>query len=453
MAVAVEVDGVSKNFRLYHEKYNSLKERMIHWGRTPHDDFWALRPMSFEVEEGETLGILGRNGSGKSTLLKCIGGILRPSSGEVRVRGKLAAMLELGAGFQPELSGRDNIYLNGSLLGLSKREIARRFDEIVAFSELEQFIDNQVKFYSSGMYVRLGFSIAVTMEPDVLLVDEVLAVGDERFQTKCLERIRRLQNGGCTILFVTHAADTIRRNCDRAIVLEQGQMLFDGTAGEAIRALREQFIDTAAGDGEGDGSQAFADLPTGPDGAPGGADGLIGAGAADGSQVVATAASGGPDGVAGEVVDRDRAGRPRLGGRMAAITGVSMDYPGAPERPYLLPGDPLTITVGYEVRQPIDSAVFGIAIHNPRGDLVFASDTEILGQDTVVPVGKGEVVFRFDSIPLLDGTYSVAIGIRNQRYDLLHDWRENKDRFEVMNPGKSIGEVALPVKAEIRPGS
>ena len=162
----------------------------------PFEDFWALRDIEFEVPTGETVGILGRNGSGKSTLLKCVAGILQPTSGQIVVRGHLAAMLELGAGFQPELSGRDNIFLNASLLGLPRREIERRFDEIVAFAELEEFIDNQVRFYSSGMYIRLGFAVAVNVEPDVLLIDEVLAVGDERFQQKCLDRVHEFQTRG-----------------------------------------------------------------------------------------------------------------------------------------------------------------------------------------------------------------------------------------------------------------
>src|SRR3984885_9085438 len=184
--IAVDVRGVSKRFRLAHGKHNSLKERVIHGGRTPHEDFWALKDVSLVAHEGEPLGILGRNGSGKSTLLKCICGVLQPTSGQVVVRGKLAGLLELGAGFQPDLTGRQNIYLNGSLLGLSKIDIDKVFDEIVAFAELDQFIDNQVKFYSSGMYVRLGFAVAVNVDPDVLVIDEVLAVGDERFQRKCL---------------------------------------------------------------------------------------------------------------------------------------------------------------------------------------------------------------------------------------------------------------------------
>ena len=194
---AVDVRDVSKRFRLAHGQYKTVKERLIHGGkRKSTEDFWALDGVSLTVKEGETVGILGRNGSGKSTLLKCICGVLQPTQGEVAVRGKLAGLLELGAGFQQDLTGRENIYLNGSLMGMAKRDVDKVFDAIVDFSELEEFIDGPVKFYSSGMYVRLGFAVAVNMDPDVLVIDEVLAVGDERFQRKCIGAGQRVPEGG-----------------------------------------------------------------------------------------------------------------------------------------------------------------------------------------------------------------------------------------------------------------
>src|SRR6202789_4210761 len=243
--IAVDVRGVSKRFRLAHGRHNSLKERLIHGGRTPHEDFWALKDVSLIAHEGETVGILGRNGSGKSTLLKCICGVLQPTSGEVVVRGKLAGLLELGAGFQQDLTGRENIYLNGSMLGMSKKEVDRVFDDIVDFSELEEFIDGQVKFYSSGMYVRLGFAVAVNVDPDILVVDEVLAVGDENFQRKCMGRIKEFQNDGRTILFVTHSADLVRVICDRAVVLSSGKMLGYSSAAEAVKLYHDHLLTLA----------------------------------------------------------------------------------------------------------------------------------------------------------------------------------------------------------------
>src|SRR6202453_4604519 len=241
--IAVEVKDVSTRFRLAHGRYNSFKERLIHGGRGPTEDFWALKDVALQVSEGETVGILGRNGSGKSTLLKCICGVLQPTSGEVVVRGKLAGLLELGAGFQQDLTGRENVYLNGSLLGMSKKEVDRVFDAIVDFSELEEFIDGAVKFYSSGMYVRLGFAVAVNVDPDILVIDEVLAVGDERFQRKCIDRVKLFQKEGRTIMLVTHSPDQVRSICDRAVVMSHGNLMTDCLPGEAVRIFREGLLE------------------------------------------------------------------------------------------------------------------------------------------------------------------------------------------------------------------
>jgi ABC-2 type transport system ATP-binding protein len=201
--------------------------------------------MNFEVSSGETVGIVGHNGSGKSTLLKCICGVLQPTSGQIRLRGSLAALLELGAGFQTELSGRDNVYLYGAMLGFSRKRVDGIFDDIVDFSEIEHFIDTQVKFYSSGMYVRLAFAVAVNVDPDILVVDEVLAVGDERFQAKCTDRIRTFQEEGRSILLVTHQADQVRSLCDRAIVLDGGLMVANGPVQESLRIFREHLLEDA----------------------------------------------------------------------------------------------------------------------------------------------------------------------------------------------------------------
>lgn len=239
MSQAIVADNVSKVFRISHDPVLSMKERLVSIGRRQFTNFDALSPMSFSVEQGETIGILGHNGSGKSTLLKCIAGILRPTTGTIAVRGRLASLLELGAGFHPELSGRENVFINASFLGISRKEIGKRFDEIIEFAELGQFIDEPVKHYSSGMYVRLGFAVAVNLDPDVLLVDEVLAVGDEAFARKCLARVKQLQSEGRTIVVVTHAADIVRQVCSRALVLDHGTLIADEKPTEAIRIFRE----------------------------------------------------------------------------------------------------------------------------------------------------------------------------------------------------------------------
>jgi ABC-type polysaccharide/polyol phosphate transport system ATPase subunit len=221
---AIELDGVSKCFRLYHDVNYTLKERFVNWRKRGYELFWALKGIDLTIYQGETLGMIGPNGSGKSTMLRMMTGILRPNEGKIRTHGTIAALLELGAGFHPDLTGRENIYLNASILGFRRRDLEGIFDEIVDFSELGPFIDNQVKNYSSGMYVRLGFSIAINLNPDILLIDEVLAVGDESFQQKCLDRIARMQQQGKTIVLVTHEADIAGSIADRVLWLEKGKI-------------------------------------------------------------------------------------------------------------------------------------------------------------------------------------------------------------------------------------
>ncbi|SFR86404.1 ABC-2 type transport system ATP-binding protein [Agromyces sp. CF514] len=235
------VAGVSKRFVLHKDK--SLKDRVLYFRHreSSKSDFWALRDVDFELGLGETVGIIGHNGSGKSTLLKVVGGIIDATSGHVYRRGRVAALLELGAGFHPDLSGRENVYLNAAILGMSTADTDKVFDDIVDFSGIGEFIDSQVKFYSSGMYVRLAFAVAVHSDPDLLLVDEVLAVGDEPFQQKCMAKIRQFQREGRSILLVSHSAEQVAEVCSRTIVLDGGSVVHDGGVGEGIRVLREGY--------------------------------------------------------------------------------------------------------------------------------------------------------------------------------------------------------------------
>src|ERR671931_1452243 len=237
MPSAIAVQDVKKRFRRYRERPTSIKERIVRI-RVHAEELWALKGVSVEVPEGETLGLLGPNGSGKTTLLKIIAGILRPTEGSVTARGRIASLLALGAGFHNELTGRENVYLNASLMGMTRAQTNRRFDDIVRFAELEDFIDNQVKFYSSGMYVRLGFAVAAHVDPAILLVDEVLAVGDPAFQRKCLDKVEEFQQEGRTIVFVTHAPDLVQRTCDSAVMLEHGMIRAQGDPTEVVREFR-----------------------------------------------------------------------------------------------------------------------------------------------------------------------------------------------------------------------
>lgn len=392
MNSAVDIQGVSKRFRLYQEKYSSLKERVLHAGNLPFEEFWALKDVNVEIEAGKTVGILGRNGCGKSTLLKCVAGIIQPTSGQVVVRGQLAAMLELGAGMQPELSGRDNIYLNGSLLGLSRKDIDQRFDEIVAFAELDQFIDNQVKYYSSGMYVRLGFAVAVNVDPDVLLVDEVLAVGDERFQQKCLDKVKQFQEDGRTIIVVSHSPDMLRQICHNIIVMDHGNVLAVEEPGEAIRTFRDTLI------------SAGLAVPE-PEGMP-------------------------------SAIEK----------RLAQVTELSVDYPGFGERPYLVTGDPLRVNMQVDARTEIPGARFGVVMLSERNEVVSAQVSEALTGGDVLDAGLSSVSFIFDSIPLLDGRYTVNVDVRDGHGTML---AFAGTVFEVMNPGQATGLFSMPMRMEM----
>jgi len=228
-------------FRMYRERVDTLKEAVL--GRFRHraryDEFWALRHATIDVAAGESVGLIGHNGSGKSTLLKLAAGVMKPTEGRVHVEGRISPMIELAAGFDPDLTGRDNIFLNGALMGHTRREMAAKLGRIVEFSELGEFIDQPVKNYSSGMYARLGFAIAADVDPEILIVDEVLAVGDERFQAKCMERIRAIRGGGATIFYVSHDMVQVAELCDRVLVLHHGAIVFDGAPPAAVARYRE----------------------------------------------------------------------------------------------------------------------------------------------------------------------------------------------------------------------
>ncbi len=397
MAAAIEVEHLTKTFRLYHDKPSSLKERVIRFRRARYNQFTALSDVNLDVEAGTTVGLLGRNGSGKSTLLKCIAGIIQPTSGVVRTAGRMAALLELGAGFHPELSGRENVYLNGSILGLKRAEVDRVFDDIVAFAELEAFIDTPVKHYSSGMYVRLGFAVAVNVDPEILLVDEVLAVGDEAFQRKCIDKVKTFQAEGRTIVVVTHAADLVRQMCSKAAALEHGVMVAEGEPNVVIREFRERLL-KAATPGE-DMSPELARSEMSP-----------------------------------------------MWGRVK-ISDAHVTY-AAPGRDAVAPGESLRLDVTLEAQEAVPDVVVGIAIYSTMGWLVFGTNTELQGVNLGAVSGRRKVSFIFPDVPLLDGTYAVTIGVHTKG-GLVYDSWEQRRRFEVAAPGRDIGLVRFPVTIEV----
>ncbi len=394
MAAAIEIVDVTKKFRLYQEKMQSAKERVIKFGRVPYEDFFALRNVSFEVAEGTTTGLLGHNGSGKSTLLKCVAGTMRPTEGVIRTRGRVAALLELGAGFHGDLTGRENLYLNGSILGFSKRDVDQIFDKVVDFAEIAPFIDMQVKHYSSGMTARLGFALAIHVDPDIVLVDEVLSVGDEAFQRKCLERVSEMQEEGRTILVVTHAADMLRQICQQGVVLDRGEVIADDEPGPAIRAFRDSLIRRGL---------AFAE----------GLEGL----------------------------DEDYVAERTLT-KKVRFTSVTVTYPDGHH--YIEPGRPLQIRCGYDAPERIDDIVFAINIFDPMGNLILGTNSDIADEEIDFVKGAGEVVFDFTAVPLLDGDYEFHVGMHAHEGEE-YDHFESEEHIQVMNPGRSVGLVAFPL--------
>jgi ABC-2 type transport system ATP-binding protein len=316
-------------------------------------------------------------------LLKCISGILKPTTGQIQLRGRLASLLELGAGFHPELTGRENVYINAAFLGISRKEIEKRFDAIVDFAELDQFIDEPVKHYSSGMYVRLGFAVAVNLDPDVLLVDEVLAVGDEVFQRKCLDRVRQFQEEGRTIVVVTHAADVVRQVCQRAIVLHHGALVADGAPGDAIQIFREHLQ----------------------------------------GKLIETAA-----------VDEHATLR---------VTSVVASHEHQATRRYIHPGEAVDLDIEYQADEPVEAATLNLAVNSAQSQTVFARDFDLVALGVGTLRGGGRLHVPLTSVPLLDGTYTVVVSLTDRHRSVLT--RQVKAEFDVMNPTDSRGVAALSV--------
>ncbi|MEZ5379864.1 MAG: ABC transporter ATP-binding protein [Acidimicrobiales bacterium] len=392
---AVEVRHVTKTFKRNSEPAKTLKDRLLTLRDNSVESFNALDDVSFEVEAGETIGILGHNGSGKSTLLKCIAGTLRPTEGSVAVRGRLSALLELGAGFHPDLTGRENVYLNGSILGFSRQRIDQIFDDIVEFSELHDFIDSQVKHYSSGMYARLGFGVAVNLEPDVLLVDEVLAVGDEAFQRKCMERVRGFQNDGRTILLVTHSPEQVRQVCSSSVVLDHGRVLHVGDVGKAVTIYRRSLANKGIV------------LPDQPD---------------------------------------EQEDVPVNEGVVITRTVV---VPPSDGRDAFRPGDQVRLQVHYRTAGPVGGIRGRMIMHSHDGVLLYnASTHDIRGGDVVHADGDAMIEFVIDDLPLMDGRYLVSFVLQDQTETFEYARSEQQTAFDVDSGGPITGRVKLKIHVE-----
>jgi lipopolysaccharide transport system ATP-binding protein len=378
LAHALEFANVSKYFNIRHERPRSFQElllRVIHREPlNPVEQYWALRDVSFAVDYGEIVGLIGPNGAGKSSILKLASRIIQPTSGRIDVHGRLSALLELGAGFHHDLSGRENIYLNGSILGMSRPEIKARFDEIVEFAELQRFIDVPVRHYSSGMHMRLGFSIAVHVNPEILLVDEVLAVGDQAFHGRCLDKIQELVRGGVSILFVSHDLNTVRALCERVLWLDAGVIREEGHPDRVVNAYLGEMSE-----------DELAHL--------------------------------------GECRGRISEGR-RLGSNEAEITDVQLLDDAGEERYVFESGESLVVRMGYRCAGPVRQPVFGVAVFRNDGWHINGPNTRFADCPIEAIEGEGTVEYHIESLPLLEGVYQLSVSIYD--YDLRHPY----DSFE-----------------------
>jgi ABC-2 type transport system ATP-binding protein len=387
VSTAISLEHVSKKFRLYHEKNQYLKTTVLRGGRSRYEDFWAVQDVSFEIPTGSTFGIIGSNGSGKSTLLKCLAGILSPDKGRIVLNGRLSALLELGAGFHPELSGRENIFLNGAILGMTQKEVSERFEDIVDFSGLGHFIDTPVKNYSSGMVVRLGFSIAANVEPEILLIDEVLAVGDAEFQQRCYEKIEKFRQDGRTIVLVSHGLSQVEQLCDTVAWLEKSHLKVVGPALDVVQQY---------------------------------------------------------NGASHHAIQRveDEIGD-RWGSGEALITKVEL-LKSDTKTSFFTTNEEMKIRIHYDALDGINDAVVGIRITHLHGTNIWGTNTKRKGTKIPHLRGKGFVDLEIPNLRLLEGTYDLTIALSDAAEVNAFDHWEKRIRFDVHQNGiYDEGSVAL----------
>jgi lipopolysaccharide transport system ATP-binding protein len=373
---AIIVSNLSKSFQMHQERRNSIKELFVR-GAGRSTEFPALHDVSFEVPRGTTFGLVGSNGSGKSTLLKMLAGVYRPTSGSVTVNGHVSALLELGAGFHGELTGRENVYLNGAILGMSRKQIDAAMDQIIDFAGIEEFIDAPVKVYSSGMYVRLGFSIAVTVDPEILIVDEIIAVGDEEFQRKCFDHLFELRKKGTTIVLVSHSLGLVGDLCDGAVWLDKGRLRTVGKARDVI----DDYLGAVNAKEAAKDAEAHSEAQT----------------------------------------SDDSAARPRLGSGEVRVTGIEfLDASGRPGSA-ITTGEPCTVRMHYHAQAAIPEATFGLGFVHESGVTVAGPNSTQRGKPFTLARGEGYVDFYSQSAPLQPGTFSVSTAIvdHGHMYDYL----------------------------------
>lgn len=436
MKNAIDAVNVTKVYRKYARKkqFATLKSALLSGSLVnelqPDETFEALRGVSFSVPKGCTYGVIGRNGSGKSTLLKCVAGITRPTTGTVAVDGRISALIELGAGFHPEISGRENVFINGIMLGLSKREIEKRFDEIVEFAELKDFIDAPVKTYSSGMYMRLGFAVAIHVDPEVLLVDEVLAVGDQGFTVKCLDKFAEFRRRNKTILLVTHSLDLVEKFCDQALWLDKGKTHGEGDPKLVVTAYivdveksEEQLLAK-----EEAARVAQAEAPVARD--------------EDSPQPL------NPVETAEAPANMFAATEGRWGTRELEITSVTIAQADGTPSHVFHTGDALTLKVGFRAHQPTRDFVFGVGIFNADGLCCYGTNTNIDELEPDRLSGEGEVRFVVDRLDLVEGTYKFDVAA-HKLDGFPYDYHRQLYTIRVKSRQKDVGIYRPPHRWEV----
>jgi ABC-type polysaccharide/polyol phosphate transport system ATPase subunit len=422
---AIEAVNVTKIYRRFarQRQFATLKSALLRGSLVrdlqPDQTFPALRGVSFTVPKGCTYGVIGRNGSGKSTLLKCVAGITRPNEGHIKVDGRISALIELGAGFHPEISGRENIFINGIMLGLSKREIQKRFDEIVEFAELQDFIDAPVKTYSSGMYMRLGFAVAIHVDPEVLLVDEVLAVGDQGFTHKCLDKFSEFRRRNKSILLVTHSLDLVERFCDQALWLDHGKTKAEGDPRKVVasyvidvaKAEEQQLAReeaTRVAHAEEDAAAAEGPLPLNP---------------------VET----------GEApADMFKATEGRWGSREVEITDVTLVGPDGVPSHLFQSGDAIEVRLKVRAHSANNDFVFGFGLFNADGICCYGTNTSIEDLKPSEISGEGEVRLQIDSLKLVEGTYKIDLAV-HKLDGYPYDYHRLLYTFRIKSRTKDVG--------------
>ena len=427
--IAIDVSHASKVYRRYTGKRqfatlkSALLSRSILRDLRPDETFAALDDVTFSVAKGRTLGVIGRNGSGKSTLLKLVAGITKPTAGAVSVHGRVSALIELGAGFHPEISGRENVFINGIMLGLSKREVARRFDEIVDFAEMREFIDAPVKTYSSGMYMRLGFAVAINVDPDVLLVDEVLAVGDEGFTHKCLDKFAEFKRRGKTILLVTHSLGLVERFCDEAVWLDSGHIK---GLGDPKRIVGAYITDVEVSEER----QLAAEDAKARESAT--------ASMVSPDEATASVLPDNPVETATAPADMFRASEGRWGSREVEITDVRLLDAQGEQGHVFQSGSRLDVRIRLRAPAPVEDFVLGIGIFNAEGVCCYGTNTSI---EDLLPErlqGDAEAVFSIESLDLVEGTYKLDVAV-HKLDGYPYDYHRLLYTFRVKSRAKDVG--------------